>query len=751
MFAQENDQAGSSSGSSGTSNPNSNLSQEVLSKRAIKTEYLKTLKKSLLDEEISMMEGNKMNMGPPPTMDGVPSPMQLNAAHQHNRMMEHHMALGPGTPHPHALAVAPGGGNQAANAVAVEAANRAAAMRQNLMRQRQQHQHNHANCVQGMCMHQMYPPREMGPRHLMPMGPHAPYMPPGPVPPHTMAPMRMGGANPMHNPAASAMMKCRPGCNLNHVHNVMTPPSNAPNMFMPMGPMHPPPPPFGNRPGAPASMMMNSGPMDPTMMVPNNGMNVSGMPMPPVSNSTGVRPMMTAYSSNMMPLSPAAAAGVDNAPPSVPAFSGGMPPFPHQPTPHRMPQPPDHSQQSQQSNCGNNPMINVIMTIGGGAPNAPVVNNMAPHPSSAPPQPHSQMAMSVPSNYPPGAQMMPNQLSGMHVKQEANTAGPFAPSQQQQPLHPNMMYRHQPQADDPQAASQRTSGVVDFGGGQVVNSYPQNLPSSGDTLSVSGDFYPVSQMQQPLDPSMQLQPPMESAAGMPPQTQPGAPSQQPPFDMANQSMLPSNDQRQISVNVDKNMFMVQSNLNGAQFNVQGSALPQGSNLRTNVAVNMHVQSNPRYPPANNNSSGSFKFGSNFDPSSQSGPAGPMHQAGNLPPNSHMWIPQGDAPLAGQPPPQPPQPMMAGNLIQRPSNSFDVYSNLSEFKPISDTPKGTVEYLPDGKTREKSKDNSGDPSLQPSSSTGTHSSLPVQPDQPNMHMASIYDPSNTFSDLHFGPL
>jgi len=183
-------------------------------------------------------------------------------------------------------------------------------------------------------------------------------------------------------------------------------------------------------------------------------------------------------------------------------------------------------------------------------------------------------------------------------------------------------------------------------------------------------------------------------------------------DLSSQNLMSGgNDQRQISVNVDKNMFMVQSNLNGAQFNVQGSALPQGPNLRTNVAVNMQIQSN-RYPPNGMSPGGAqmppsqmgnaYKYGGpGFDPAGQGMPPPPMQNHPNMPPPPHMWPPQMDHPMNGS------MHTAAPPTHFSRAPNFEMYSNLSEFKPISDTPKGTVEYLPGGKTREKSKDNPND--------------------------------------------
>ncbi|XP_075252171.1 uncharacterized protein LOC142344424 isoform X2 [Convolutriloba macropyga] len=787
-----------SNGSSNSSQNSSNLSQDLLSKRAIKTEYLKTLKKSLLDDEMHMNDVKQ-------AQQGHMHPMNPAAAmHAHQRMIHPMMAHPPGAPLGMMAHIA--GGNQTANAVAQAAANRAAALRQqDYLRQQQQQQHNHANCVQGMCMHQMNAPRELHPaaaRQIMALSQHPsamagappPYLPPG-APPH-LAQMHPG--NPalrmnagMHPHNAHMMPKCRPGCNINHVHNVMPgggPPPGTPGgpggaMFIPpgMAPM------YAQNPRTGAPMMMGPGGMEPPPgMMPAQPMagpapgftgipNGSNMPMNSNSGPSGVRPMMPYVPGNMVPgATPSNPEGTSpvqgppgpqypsNAPTSMASFS--QPRMPAPPQPQNAPPPPPPS-------GGNNSMINVIMTIGSGnGGNSPAMGSMS---NQQPPgqMPSTSQVASMGNNYqmqpPPSTNpMMMN--SSMPMKQEP-TQQHINPQGSQQPPFPGNgnpgMFNGSGPPPPPQDMPQMQGPNV-----QMNNQMPPYQQSfSNDAVNAGNpDFYPVNQVhqgdpsgpgqpQQPMDPNMMSQPYNSFEMD----------------DINSQNMMNSGgDQRQISVNVDKNMFMVQSNLNGAQFNVQGSALPQGPNLRTNVAVNMQVQSN-RYPPNGMANPGPlppqmgnpYKYGPGFDPAGQGLPPSSIH-------NPQMW-PQMEHPVNIQTAPPPAQ-------LQRAPN-FEMYSNLSEFKPISDTPKGTVEYLPDGKTREKSKDNNDFPSSnasngptipqnihmpadmmpqgagqsllmgsegQPNLNQQQSMMMPVPGQQPAASTGPVFDPNNTFTDFPF---
>ena len=764
-------------------NSQSNLSQDLLSKRAMKTEYLKTLKKSLLDDEMNMNDCK-------PNIQGQMHPMNPAAMHHHQRMM-HPMMGHPPPGAPPGMIAPMGGGNQTANAVAMAAANRAAAIRQDLMRQQQQQQqHNHANCVQGMCMHQMSGPRELHPaaRQMIAMGHHpsaipggpSPYLPPG-TPPHLAAQMHANPALRM-NPAMHPHMvpKCRPGCNINHVHNVMGmaghpgAPGPGGGIFMPpgMGPMYS----QNTRTGAHMMFSPPNGVQEPGInpgqqTIPGQGPGLSGMthgtntPMNMNSAQPG-RPMMPFIPGNGMPggLGSSAEGANSNQVPGGQQYPGGVPTsmasFQQQ---QRMPVP----QPQQQQPTGNNSMINVIMTIGSGNGNSPGMNNMSnqqppamPSSSQVPNMSNNYQMQQAPNNNP---MMMMN--NPMPMKQEPNQSNVNSqgPSPQQPYTgmgNPGMFNGAGPPHQDmpshmPGPNSQYSSQMP----------YQQNFANEPGANS---DFYSVKQVQsdstagsnQSLDPNMMSQ------------------QQQGGYDMDelgyHNMMSGGGDQRQISVNVDKNRFMVQSNLNGAQFNVQGSALPQGPNLRTNVAVNMQVQSN-RYPSTamTNTSMPSQmnqynKYGPGFDPAGQGMP--PSAPNSNNTHQQQMWnqhMESNGMHTASQP-----------TQIHRAPN-FEMYSSLSDFKPISDTPKGTVEYLPDGKTREKSKDNPDFPSSNNPAAPMSHGihmqgGPDMMPSSQNMMMAGggpdgqpggigqnpmmmapgggpMYDPRNTFNEFQFSSM
>ena len=886
-----NQGSGSSSSSSSSSVGNtagSNtdqgaLSQDILSKRAIKTEYLKTLKKSLLSEELQL---NETKHGQAASQQGPSAAamamhqqaMHLNAAAmhpQHHRMLQHMVGGAPGGPP--GMMGTPAGGNQTANAVALAAANRAAAMRQQDFIRQQQQQHNHANCVQGMCMHQMPPPGHPA-RQMMAMAgpqppggmmgaPPSPYIPgvsaaggPPPMSPlHSPAGGGPPGMRPAHPPhtsgsaggpvsaaaAAAHMMKCRPGCNTNGVHNMLS--SNGAgtgspgNFFMPpgahgppLGPAPPsmyppngPPPPNSSRANAiivppssaDAAGMMSAGPAQP--LNPSSFSNPMQSPtnlrMPPPPNSAlPIRQMVPPYMHNMMTGVPTDSSM--NMPPSLHQSAAGRPPIsnPYPPSngppmgassfQQRMPgpqPPPQAANGNGGANSagggggGNNPMINVIMTIGSGHGNTSNVASLNPQ-QTAPgvmtgagqagaPLPPTSFAMQ--SN----AQMMLDPNSGIPMKAEGGggVSAAAAGIPANQPTHasfqnsgPNKqsMFPNQSAPNESQSmggGNSAAAGMNSFNPGGA----PYHSNVSGDASY--SEFYSNSMNQEGNRPLIDQQAMHAGAAAAS-----GA-----PFDLDelnSTSMISgSSDQRQISVNVDKNMFMVQSNLNGAQFNVQGSALPQGPNLRTNVAVNMQVQSNRLAPmgvgaaPGMNQLSSVNKFPpNNFDPAGQGPPhthvTGAPPSMQGVPPSQQMWPPptlEGVNFGGGLP------PHSMSQRVPPPPNSFDVYSNLSEFKPISDTPKGTVEYLPDGKTREKSKEHQEYPpapqQLPPHSNAAaaavalgaipgpnmmapppdfiaTSQTMMMTPHQihhAGMHEAAgrgqaIYDPSSTFTDFNF---
>ena len=306
------------------------------------------------------------------------------------------------------------------------------------------------------------------------------------------------------------------------------------------------------------------------------------------------------------------------------------------------------------------------------------------------------------------AQMMLDHNSGIPMKTEGgSTPGGLPGNQTSHPSFQNSgpskqtMFPNQSAPNEPPMGAGAPAGMNSFNPG---GPYHSNM-SSDPSFSAS-DFY-----SNPMNPDANR--PLIDQQSMHANSGSGA-----PFDLDelnNTSMMSgSSDQRQISVNVDKNMFMVQSNLNGAQFNVQGSALPQGSNLRTNVAVNMQVQSNRLAPMGNGNGAGMNqlssvnKFSNSYDPAGQGPPphVPGAHSMQGIPPSQQMWPPPEGVNFGAPPHSMSQRPPAA------PPSSFDVYSNLSEFKPISHTPKGTVEYLPDGKTREKSKEHNDYPPPQP---------------------------------------